>query len=107
MRTLVSTGHFLAANESLRRTLSKSQSDIIPKRAVTFIDARKRFEDSPLPSTRKPDEELEDLEQEMKAIDFVLNKMKNDFEYIRRNTDKVRESLVSLRHEKKSKLYQE
>lgn len=103
MRTLVSTAHFFAANETLRRTLSKNKSDIIPKRAVTFVDARKRFEDTPLPTTRKPDSELEDLEQEIKTIDFILSKMKKDFEEIRRNSDKVREGLVGLRHEKKDR----
>lgn len=103
MRTFASTGHVFAANEALRRTLSKNKTDIIPKRAVTFLDARKRFEDTPLPSTRKPDNELDDLEQEIKTIDFLLNKMKKDFVDIRRNTDQVRESLVSLRIEKKSK----
>jgi len=98
MRTVVSTGHVFTPNEALRRSISKDY--LIPKRAVTFLEARKHFDDGPLPSTRQPDCHYEYITQEIKTIDFILEKMKKDFEDIRTNTAKLRQDLVGLRHEK-------
>lgn len=105
VRRNVSTAHLLLSiKDHHDERTSKGNPTLIPKRALTFIDARKKFDDSPLNhskrKTSQDEEELDNVAREIETMNYILQKMKKDFEDIRKKTERIQNGLVDIRHQK-------
>lgn len=105
VRRNVSTAHLLfSIKDSHDDNFGKRNPKLIPKRALTFVDARKKFDDSPLnqssKKTSQEDEDFDNVAREIETMNYILEKMKKDFEDIRKKTERIQHNLVEIRHEK-------